>query len=79
MAKVMISLADDLLTRIDARVEQEETSRSAWLARLAGQELSRATAAEMDVAIARGRKALVHMAGFDSGEEIRKDRDSHKW
>ena len=40
MAKVMISMPDDLLARIDARVKSEHATRSEFLRRLAERELA---------------------------------------
>jgi len=41
MAKVMISMPDELLDRVDERVRERGTSRSAFLRELAERELSR--------------------------------------
>jgi metal-responsive CopG/Arc/MetJ family transcriptional regulator len=40
MAKVMISMPDDLLARIDAQVKAEHATRSEFLRRLAERELA---------------------------------------
>jgi hypothetical protein len=40
MAKVMISIADDLLARIDAQAQANRETRSGFLQRLAERELS---------------------------------------
>lgn len=77
MAKVMVSLSDDLLARIDARAEAQETSRSGWLALVAERALARATPAEMRAALKRAQAAFAHMEPFDTAAAIRKDRDSH--
>jgi metal-responsive CopG/Arc/MetJ family transcriptional regulator len=75
MAKVMISIADDLLERIDAQVRVNRESRSGFLQRLAERELSE-----------RGddrRRQLedllgppVHLGG-EAAKLIREDRESH--
>ncbi|HEX6513678.1 MAG TPA: ribbon-helix-helix domain-containing protein [Chloroflexota bacterium] len=41
MAKLMVSLPDELLARIDAEVEKRKTTRSALVAEAARQELAR--------------------------------------
>ena len=80
MAKVMISVPEELLDRIDARVAATAAaSRSAWLAELAERELSRPAPEEMRAAVRRGRRVFARLGAFDSGAEIRKERDSRKW
>ncbi|HEX3734930.1 MAG TPA: type II toxin-antitoxin system HicB family antitoxin [Solirubrobacterales bacterium] len=75
VAKVMISIPDDLLERLDAQASANRETRSGFLRRLAERELK-----------ARGdsrRKQLedllgppVHMGG-DAAKLIREDRESH--
>lgn len=74
MAKVMISLADDLLARIDAQAQANRETRSGFLQRLAERELS-----------AQGddrRKQLEDLLGppvnlgGEAAKLIRKDRES---
>jgi|GEM_PF-307298 len=74
MAKVMVSIPDDLLARIDARVEAEHATRSGFLQRLAEHELA-----------ARGRQQQQRIEellgepvrlGGDSAKLIREDRES---
>ncbi|MFL5909753.1 MAG: ribbon-helix-helix protein, CopG family [Gaiellaceae bacterium] len=54
MVKVMISLPDDLLHRIDAEAERRHSSRSAWLQEAARHELGWPDPAAVDAAVARG-------------------------
>jgi hypothetical protein len=75
VAKVMISIPDDLLERLDAQASANRETRSGFLRRLAERELA-----------ARGdsrRRQLedllgppVHMGG-DAAKLIREDRESH--
>jgi len=75
VAKVMISMPDDLLDRLDARARANRETRSGFLRRLAEREL------EFDEG--RRRKEVedllgppLHMGG-DSARLIREDRESH--
>jgi metal-responsive CopG/Arc/MetJ family transcriptional regulator len=74
MAKVMISLPDSLLERIDAHVQAHRTNRSAFLRDAAERVLAAADAE-------RGRRVRELLAnpghhGGDSVELIRRMRDS---
>jgi metal-responsive CopG/Arc/MetJ family transcriptional regulator len=76
MAKVMISIPDDLLARIDALASSSQETRSGFLRRLAEQELGsagdrRRTEIEKLLAMATGPK------GGDAAKLIREDRESH--
>jgi metal-responsive CopG/Arc/MetJ family transcriptional regulator len=75
MAKVMISLPDDLLTRIDARVESQHATRSGFLRRLAERELAQ----EHGRRRARIEELLGEPValGGDAAKLIRADRESH--
>ena len=75
VAKVMISIPDDLLERLDAQASANRETRSGFLRRLAERELSERGD--------RRRKQLedllgapVHMGG-DAAKLIREDRESH--
>jgi metal-responsive CopG/Arc/MetJ family transcriptional regulator len=74
MAKVMISLPDSLLERIDARVRAQRTTRSRYLRDLAERDLAADDAARR----ARIRELLanpIHHEG-DSVQYIRELRNS---
>jgi metal-responsive CopG/Arc/MetJ family transcriptional regulator len=76
MAKVMISVPDDLLARIDAHVQAEHATRSGFLQRLAERELrgelvNRRRTIEQLLDVATG-----HYGG-DAAKVIREDRESH--
>jgi len=75
VAKVMISIPDDLLERLDARAEAARETRSGFLRRLVEQEISADNLSR--------RKELedllgppVNMGG-DAARLIREDRESH--
>ena len=75
MAKVMISMPDDLLARIDAQVESEHATRSGFLRRLAEREL-----AEENRQRRRRIEELLGepvSLGGDAAKLIREDRESH--
>jgi Ribbon-helix-helix protein, copG family len=78
VAKVMISIPDDLLARLDTQARANGESRSGLLRRLAERELDRAHAAKrreieslLDKATVRGGM------GGDAARLIREDRESH--
>lgn len=75
VAKVMISMPDDLLDRLDAQARANRETRSGFLRRLAEREL------EFDEA--RRRREIEDLLGpplrmgGDSARLIREDRESH--
>jgi hypothetical protein len=75
VAKVMISIPDDLLDRLDARAEANRETRSGFLRRLVEQEIS-----ADNLSRRRGLEDLlgppVNMGG-DAARLIREDRQSH--
>ena len=81
VAKVMISIPDDLLARLDAQARANRETRSGFLQRLAERELEDADArvrADVDrllsqiAALGPGENADV-----DAAQLIREDRESH--
>jgi predicted transcriptional regulator len=76
MPKVMISLPDDLLDRIDQEVERRHSSRSALLEDAARTELGWLDPAAIDAAVARARRALEGAGAFESAALIRAERDA---
>jgi metal-responsive CopG/Arc/MetJ family transcriptional regulator len=74
MAKVMISLPDSLLERIDAHVRAHRTTRSSYLRQLAERDLAANDAARS----ARIRELLANPGhhGGNSAQLIREMRDS---
>ncbi len=78
VAKVMISIPDDLLERLDALARANRESRSGFLRRLAERELDGARAAEREEIESLLDKAMVPEGlGGDAARLIREDRESH--
>ncbi|MEX2237159.1 MAG: ribbon-helix-helix protein, CopG family [Dehalococcoidia bacterium] len=82
MTKVLISLDDALLARIDEAANREKMSRSGYISQLAVRQFQDKDEARL----ARGREALDKLAELgrkmpsrdcDVTEWIRMDRDSH--
>jgi metal-responsive CopG/Arc/MetJ family transcriptional regulator len=76
MAKVMISLPDELLEAIDAQARSEHETRSGFLRRLAEQRLTEQRSqrsAELDALLERATGNY----GGDAVRLIREDRESH--
>jgi predicted transcriptional regulator len=76
MAKVMISLPDELLEHIDHEAERRRSSRSALLQEAARRELGWPDPAALDTAVARARKAMAGAGAFESAELVRAERDA---
>ena len=75
MAKVLISVPDELLARIDGEAASLGSTRSGFLQEAARRQLGWAAPDVIDGALERGRKALARVAAFESTDEIRADRD----
>jgi len=76
VAKVMISIPDDLLGRLDAQARANRETRSGFLQRLAERELDGADDQE-DKEVARLLDSLsVDLGDVDIVQLIRQDRDS---
>jgi len=75
VAKVMISIPDDLLERVDRAAKQHSTSRSAFLQEAARRELGWPDGESIDAALGRGRAALAASESFESSDLIRDLRD----
>ncbi|MBI4658602.1 MAG: ribbon-helix-helix protein, CopG family [Verrucomicrobia bacterium] len=76
MAKVMISLPDDLLARIDQEAKRRGRSRSGFLQDAAHHALGRPDVRAFDAALARSRARFAGAGKFDSGSLIRKERNA---
>lgn len=76
MSKVMVSLPDDLLARIDLEAKRRSTSRSALLALAASRELDRRDSEEVAQAIARSEERFRRSGHFEAADVIRLERDS---
>ncbi len=75
VAKVMISVPDDLLTRLDAQARANRETRSGFLQRLAERELASGEVGKREE-IEGLLGAPLHMGG-DAVRLIREDRESH--
>ena len=78
MAKVLISVPDDLLTDIDHEAEARGMSRSRFLREAALHELGWPDPRALESAMRRGRAALAGIGAFDAAEVIaaqRRERD----
>jgi predicted transcriptional regulator len=75
-SKVMISMPDDLLERIDRAAAERHTSRSAFLQEAARRELGWPDPVAVQDALDRGREALRDAGRFESAKLIRRERDA---
>jgi hypothetical protein len=75
VAKVMVSLPDDLLAAVDEEARRRSTSRSAFLALGARRELSRRDSADILAALARSERRFARAGGFEASELVRAERD----
>lgn len=77
VAKVLISIPDALLERVDAHAGANGETRSGFLQRLAGRELE-AVDRQEDEEIGRLLDSLdIDLGGADIAQVIREDRESH--
>lgn len=78
VAKVMISIPDDLLDRLDAQARANRETRSGFLRRLAERELETEQARKRKEIEDLLDKAMVPEGlGGDAARLIREDRESH--
>lgn len=78
VAKVMISMPDDLLNRLDAQARANRETRSGFLRRLAERELDTARSREQEELDELLANATVRTGmGGDAARLIREDRESH--
>jgi metal-responsive CopG/Arc/MetJ family transcriptional regulator len=78
MSKVMVSLPDELLARIDQEAKRRSMSRSALLAAAARRELDRRDPEALAQAIARSEQRFARAGRFDAGELVRSERDTRR-
>jgi hypothetical protein len=76
MAKVMVSLPDDVLARIDDEAERRGTTRSALLREAALRELGRPDPMTLEAAVERSRSRFADAGRFDAAALIRAERDA---
>jgi predicted transcriptional regulator len=78
MAKVMISVPDELLRRIDAAARERRSSRSGFLQLAAERELDLPTPEAVQRALSEGQALFADIGAFDSAVLVREDRDRRK-
>ena len=76
VAKVMISIPDDLLIRLDALAREKHETRSGFLQRLAERELQ-ADLEDRSKEVARLLDLATAPMGGEGAKLIREDRESH--
>ncbi len=75
MSKVLVSLPDDLLERIDREARTLGTTRSRFIEEAARRQLGWPAPEDLDAAVAEARQALSSVAAFESAELVRKNRE----
>jgi predicted transcriptional regulator len=75
MAKVMVSLPDEILARIDGEARRRGTTRSALLRDAAMRDLGRPDDDIVASAVERSRARFAAAGRFDSAQLIRSERD----
>ncbi len=78
VAKVMISIPDSLLERLDAHVEAAHETRSGFLRRVAERELEQAERHDRDeIERLLNQIEPLDFGGISAAQLIREDRESH--
>lgn len=78
MSKVMVSIPDDLLQRLDHEARKRSLTRSALLAAAVRRELERPGSDEVSAAIARSEARFQRSPAFDAARIVRADRDTRR-
>ena len=76
ISKVLITVPDELLDRIDRAAKARRTTRSRFIEEAAQHELGWPAADSMDAAVKRAREALASAGPFESAGLIRRDREA---
>ena len=76
MAKVLVSLPDELLVRVDRAALEEGVSRSEFLADAARLTLGWPSRLRLDAMVAGARQALASAGAFESADLIAADRET---
>ena len=76
MSKVLITVPDELLVRIDRAAKARKTTRSRFIEEAAQRELGWPAADSMDAAVKRAREALASAGPFEAADLIRRDREA---
>ena len=77
VSKVLITVPDELLERIDREARARGTTRSRFLEEAARRELGWPAPDQVETALKRAREALAPYGSFEPAELIRRDRDAH--
>lgn len=72
--KVLVTMPDDLLARIDRETKSVGATRSDFLQEAARRQLGWPDPATVDAALERGRTALAEAGSFESADLIRAER-----
>lgn len=73
--KVLVTMPEDLLERIDRETRILGQTRSDFLQEAARRRLGWPDPLEIDAALLRGRAALADLGGFESADVIRSQRE----
>ncbi len=74
MAKVMVSIPDDLLTTLDREATRRATTRSAMIQAAVRSELRRPDPEALDAAIASARSLFADAGPFEAADLVRAER-----
>jgi Arc/MetJ-type ribon-helix-helix transcriptional regulator len=74
--KVLVTMPDDLLDRIDRETQSIGSTRSDFLQEAARRQLGWPDPATIDAALERGRGALAGAGSFEAADLIRADREA---
>lgn len=77
VAKVMISIPDDLLERVDAQANRNGETRSGFLRRVAERELDQADRSKREEWERLLDSIQIDLGGISAAQLIREDRESH--
>ena len=78
MSKVMVSLPEELIHKIDEEAHRRSISRSALLAAAARRELARPDRGAIDEAIGRSERRFRTAGSFEAADLVRQDRDRRR-
>ena len=76
MAKILVSMPDELLEAIDAAVARRLTTRSAFLRSAVRDALACPDPVAIRAAVGHGRAAIAGLGPFESRDLIRAERDT---
>lgn len=76
VSKILVSLPDDLVERIDREARARGSTRSRFLQEAARRELGWPNPAALQAALERGRAALANVGSFESAGEIEAQRQA---